>query len=288
MNVAVLGVGLMGRPMAERLKASGHAVAVYNRTKDKIADLPAQGIGVADHPEGAIRAASCVVLMLADVMAIREVLLTGPAQRELAGRTVIQMGTIGPWESRALQQDVEAAGGAYLEAPVVGSIAEARAGTLIVMVGAGPAQFARWSDLLRCLGPEPRLIGPVGQAAALKLALNQLLACQMAAFALSVGLIQREGIPVETFMAILRNSTLYATAFDKKLSRVLNRDYGNPNFSTRHLLKDVDLFLMEATARGLETGGLDGIRPLLKKTIAQGLADMDYSALYQAVHPPTS
>ncbi|MEW6248250.1 MAG: NAD(P)-dependent oxidoreductase [Nitrospirota bacterium] len=285
MRVAVLGTGLLGRPIAERLKATGHQVIVYNRTRTKAEPLRELGIQVDSQPEEAIRSAECIVLMLADAAAIRSVLLAGPTRKDLSGRTVIQMGTIGPSESQALQREVSAAGGDYFEAPVLGSIAEAKAGTLHVMVGGSPEQFARWAALFRSLSRGPRLIGSVGKAAALKLALNQLIAAEIAAFALSLGLVQRHGIDVETFMAILRESALYAPAYDKKLPRLLRRDYADPNFSTRHLLKDVDLFLAEARGHQLDTGGLDGIRRLLEKTIGRGLDEVDYSALYEAVNP---
>ncbi len=286
MKIAVLGAGLLGRPMAERLNAAGHAVHVFNRTRAKIADLSTAGIAIMDRPEEALAAASCVILMLADAPAIREVILLPASRQALAGRTIIQMGTIGPDESVALQREVQTAGGDYFEAPVLGSIAEVRAGKLMVMVGAEPDQYSRWADLLAVFGPPPRLIGPVGRAAALKLALNHFIAAETAAFALSVGLVERRGIPVETFMAILRDSALYAPTFDKKLSRMLKRDYSNPNFSTAHLLKDVTLFLNEARARGLNTASLDHVPLLLQKTIEKGFSEADYSALYEAVNPP--
>ncbi|MFM8552007.1 MAG: NAD(P)-dependent oxidoreductase [Nitrospiraceae bacterium] len=285
MHVGFLGAGLLGRPMAERLKAAGHQVTVYNRTPAKIADLPDAGMAVAARPEDAIRAGSCVILMLADVTAIRALLFTPESKAALAGRTVIQMGTIGPQESRAIHLEVQAAGGEYLEAPVLGSIAEARAQKLLVMVGGTAEQCAHWADLLTCFGPAPRLIGPVGKAAALKLALNQLIAAEIAAFALSLGLVQREGIAVDTFMTILKQSAIFAPAFEKKLPRLLARDYAQPNFSTRHLLKDVDLFLDEASALGLEAGGLCGVRAILEQAMDRGLADVDYSAVYNVVDP---
>src|SRR6476620_4170878 len=144
------------------------------------------------------------------------------------------MGTIAPNESLEIQREVEQQGGAYCEAPVLGSLAEAKAGTLFVMVGGTEAQFTTWSSLFRSLGREPRRIGPVGSAAALKLALNHLIAAETSAFALSLGLVQRSGVAVETYMAILRESALYAPTFDKKLPRLLKRDYHHPNFSTRH------------------------------------------------------
>lgn len=285
MQIGFLGAGLLGRPMAERLKAAGHRVTVYNRTQEKIADLPNLGLAVVATAEAAIRAGTCVILMLADAAAIRNVLLSPTAKAELKGRTVIQMGTIGPQESQAIQQEVRAAGGEYLEAPVLGSIAEAKAQKLLVMVGGTEEQFTRWAELLKSFGPEPRLIGPVGKAAAVKLALNQLIAAEIAAFSLSLGLVQREGIPAETFMGILRQSALFAPAFEKKLPRLLARDYADPNFSTKHLLKDLDLFLDESKGLGLNSDGASGVRQLLQKAVAQGLADVDYSAVHSLVNP---
>jgi 3-hydroxyisobutyrate dehydrogenase len=86
-------------------------------------------------------------------------------------------------------------------------------------------------------------------------------------------------------MAILKESTLFAQAFEKKLPRLLTRDYQHPNFSTRHLLKDIELFLREASGYALTTNSLDGIRPVLEQTIAQGLGDSDYSAIFEVVNP---
>jgi 3-hydroxyisobutyrate dehydrogenase len=223
--------------------------------------------------------------MLADVAAIRAVLLTSASLAVLRGKTVIQMGTIAQDESLALQVEVERAGGSYCEAPVLGSLAEAQAGTLFVMVGGTEEQFVQWGPLFRSLSRKPRLVGPVGKSASLKLALNQLIAAEISAFALSLGLVQRAGVPVDTFMAILRESALFAPAFEKKLPRLLTRDYQHPNFSTRHLLKDVDLFLTEASGYELATNGLEGIRPVLERTIAQGLGDSDYSAIFEVINP---
>lgn len=285
MHIGFLGAGLLGRPMAERLQAAGHQVTVYNRTKEKVADLPKAGLAVAATPDEAIRAGDGVILMLADAPAICTLLFVSASKAAIKGRTVIQMGTIGSGESRAIQRAVQAAGGDYFEAPVLGSIAEAKTQRLLVMVGGTPEQFARWAGLLKSFGPELRLIGPVGKAAALKLALNQLIAAEIAAFSLSLGLVQREDIPVETFMAILKQSALFAPAFEKKLPRLLARDHANPNFSTKNLLKDLDLFLDEAKGLGLDPGCAFGARRLLQQTIDLGLADLDYSAVHSLVNP---
>ncbi|WP_447979488.1 NAD(P)-dependent oxidoreductase [Candidatus Nitrospira bockiana] len=285
MKVAVLGTGLLGRPIAERLAACGHEVVAYNRTRAKAEPLRAVGIAVVGRPEEALAQAACAILMLADARAIRHTLLSETAKGALKGRTLIQMGTIGPQESRALQDEVRACGGDYFECPVLGSLAEATSGRLLLMVGGDPRQLERWGEVLRCLGPEPRHIGDVGRAAALKLALNQLIAAETAAFALSLGLVRREGVPTEVFMDLLRSSALYARTFDKKLPRLLARNFQDPNFSTRHLLKDVRLCLEEAERVDLDPHGLAGVVPLLEKAIALGFEEADYSAVYNAIDP---
>jgi 3-hydroxyisobutyrate dehydrogenase len=285
MTIALLGTGLLGRAIAERLQSVCHTVTVYNRTTTKALPLQASGITVVMRPEQAIAQADCVVFMLADAAAIRAVLLTQASLAVLRGKTVIQMGTIAQEESLALQAEIERVGGSYCEAPVLGSLAEAKAGTLLVMVGGTEGQFAQWGPLFRSLSREPRLVGPVGKAACLKLALNQLIAAEISAFALSLGLVQRAGVPLDTFMAILRESALFAPVFEKKLPRLLTRDYQHPNFSTRHLLKDVELFLKAASGYALTASSLEGIRPVLEQTIVQGLGDSDYSAIFEVVNP---
>jgi 3-hydroxyisobutyrate dehydrogenase len=285
MHVALLGTGLLGRSVAERLQATGHSLTVYNRSPEKTQSLHQRGIRIAVNAKEAISRAEVILLLLSDAAAIHALLFDPVTCPALAHRTIIQMGTIGPAESRSIQREIERFGGRYLEAPVLGSIAEAHAGTLLIMVGGTPEQYAEFAPLLQSVGAEVQLIGPVGKAAGLKLALNQLIAAEMAAFALSLGLVRREGIAVESFMAILRKSALYAPMFDKKLSRLSERNYANPNFSTRHLLKDVELVINAAESAHLTTEALLGVRSLLTKTIARGLESVDYSALYEVVDP---
>lgn len=287
LTLALLGTGLLGRAIAERLQAVGHTVIAYNRTAAKALPLQAQGITVVGTSELAVTEAQCVLLLLTDAAAIRSVLFSPACAAALKGKTIVQMGTIGSRESLAIQREVEQYGGTYCEAPVLGSLAEAKVGTLFVMVGATVDLFTQLTPLFSSLGREPRLIGPVGRAAALKLALNHLIAAETSAFALSLGLIQRSGVSVDTFMAILRESALFAPTFDKKLPRLLKRDYHQPNFSTRHLLKDVLLCLNEAAGCGLATNTLEGLRSILEGTIAQGLGELDYSALYERMSPET-
>ena len=285
MKVAFIGTGLMGRPMAERLLAADYQVSVFNRSMEKAESLRSAGAEIAPSAAEAIQSANCLILMLADAAAIRQVVFDSNPRPELKDLTVIQMGTISPSESIAFQEEVREQGGDYLEAPVLGSIPEASAGNLLVMVGGSKVQFDRWSDLLHIFGPHPLIIGEVGKASALKLAMNQLIASLTAGFALSLGFVQRYDIAVDLFMKILRQSALYAPTFDKKLERMLKRDYTRPNFPSKHLFKDVALFRIAAQTVNLETIGIEAIHRLLEITLEKGYSEGDYSALFEAVNP---
>ena len=285
MKVALIGTGLMGRPMGERVLAAGYHLTVFNRSRKKAEPLRSSGAEIAATAAEAIGSAECVLLMLADGVAMREVLFNENPKPDLGQRTVIQMGTISPTESIGFHKEVLERGGDYLEAPVLGSIPEASAGKLLIMVGASKPQFDKWSTLLECFGSEPLLIGEVGKAAAVKLALNQLIASLTVGFASSLGLVQSLGIEAGLFMKILRRSALYAPIFDKKLQLMLDRDYGIGNFPSKHLFKDVALFSAAAQAVNLETIGIEAIHRLLEITLEKGYADGDYSALFEAVSP---
>lgn len=284
MKITLLGTGLMGQAMVKRLVATKTGeITAYNRTPTKLEPLKAAGIAVTTNAAEAIEAGECLLLMLADAEAIRAVMF--PHDSLLNGRTVIQMGTIAPSESKEIAQFVTQAGGEYLEAPVLGSTPEVEAGKLDVMVGATPDQYDTWAKVLRAFG-EPQPIGAVGTAAALKLALNQLIASLTSAFSLSLGLILREGVEVNKFMEILRESALYAPQFDKKLDRMQNRDFSHPHFPTKHLLKDTHLILQQAQADGLNTDSLAGVERVIAKAMEMGLTDQDYSSIYNAVNQP--
>lgn len=285
MHYGLIGTGLMGAPMAQQLLAAELPLIVYNRTVEKTISLAEAGATVADTPEQLLQTADCIMMMVTHAEAIRETVLAEATRPLLAGKTLIQMSTIGPQESRDLCGEVIQAGGEYFECPVLGSIPEAQSGALILMVGATSEQFQRWLPLLQRFGPEPRLIGSVGSAMALKLAMNQLIGSLTSAFALSLGFAQRQGVEIETLMQILRQSALYAPTFDKKLDRMVNRRFDRPNFPSKHLAKDMRLFRQEAEALGMSVENLAGVEQILERAMAQGLSDQDYSALYEIINP---
>lgn len=285
MNISFFGTGLMGFPMAQRLLKSNYQVTVYNRTKEKAMTLTENGAQVADTVDEAVRSADLLIFMVTGAPALEDILFNQRNSADLSGKTVIQMSTISSAESRSVSQRLAMADCAYLEAPVLGSIPQASAGELIVMVGGPEDLFKKHLDLLRCFGTDPIYVGETGKASALKLALNQLIASLTASFAVSLGLVRRNGVDVDIFMDILRKSALYAPTFDKKLDRYLARDFSNPHFPAKHMLKDVTLCIDEGIAAGLDTRVVAAVQKIIEKTLERGLSDQDYSAIYEAIDP---
>ena len=227
-DVSLLGTGLLGSSVVRRLLATGLSVTCWNRTGAKADALRGAGAEVASAADDALGASPVALLYLADAAAIRELLFALSPARLLAGRTLVQMGTIAPAESVALGREVETLGGSWLEAPVLGSGPQALSGELIVLCGGEEALFARCRPLLERLGPDPVLVGETGKAAALKLALNNLIGSLTASFGVSLALVRASGIDPALFMKVLRPSALYAPTFDKKLPMIQPAASGLP------------------------------------------------------------
>jgi 3-hydroxyisobutyrate dehydrogenase len=282
MNIALLGTGLMGQALVEHLLNEGQTVKVFNRTVEKVAQLQQNGAIVATTAQEALMDSDICILMLSDAEAIQAV-FNSIESTAFKDKLIIQMGTILPNETRSFNQYILERQGRYLDCPVLGSLPEARSGTLILMAGGSDEDYNVALPILQVIGKNPRHIGDIGQGATVKLAMNQLIAGLTASFALSLALVEKEDIKTEQFMSILRDSALYAPTFDKKLDRMLARDFSEPNFPTKHLAKDIRLFLSVAQQLNLETCALKGISQLLDKTLSQGLANTDYSAMMAGI-----
>jgi len=285
MKITILGMGLMGIPIGLRLQHCGHEVIGWNRSESALQRARAEGLAIEPELAVALQRAELVILTLSDAAAIDNVLFEGDTQSLLAGRTILQMGTISPDQSREIGTRVTGAGGEYLETPVLGSLPEAGNGRLIVMAGGPEHLYQDCLGVLRCLGEQVQHIGPVGQGAAMKLAMNQLIGALTAAFSLSLGLVRAEGIDVEQFMGLLRESALYAKTFDKKLTKMLEHNYAQANFPLKHLIKDLALFRRVAENKGMEFSIPQAMLVVFEKGAAAGYSDEDYSALYEAINP---
>ncbi len=284
MDIGIIGTGLMGHAFVERFLSQGFTVRVFNRTRDNIKELAESGVVVCSTADELVRLSSTIILMVSDAAAINS-LLQLDTEKDLQGKYILQMATISPSQSKDIGETISSCGGSYLEAPVLGSIPEAKTGTLIIMAGGSKDLFEKVLPTLQVLGTAPRYIGETGSAAALKLSMNQLIAALTAGFSLSLGYAMKNGVDADVFMDTVRDSALYAKTYDKKLQKYLERDFGTANFSTRHLLKDIRLFIDDAKAAGLNTDALEGIERITSMTVENGMDLMDYSSIYQQICP---
>ena len=292
MDIGIIGIGLMGHAFVERFLSQGFTVRIFNRSQNNIKDLADNDVIVCATVDELISLSSTIILMVSDADAINNLLRLdkhggspGDKQVDLQGKTILQMATISPRQSKETGKAIASSGGHYLEVPVLGSIPEAKTGTLIIMAGGSKDVFEDALPALQVLGSSPRYIGETGSAAALKLAMNQLIASLTAGFSLSLGYAIKNGVDTDMFMDTVRESALYAKTYDKKLQKYLQRDFGTANFSTRHLLKDIRLFIDDAKAAGLNTEALEGIERITNLAVANGMDLMDYSSIYQVICP---
>ena len=249
-KIGWIGLGNMGVPMAQRLLAAGYPVAVYNRTKAKEAELSAQGATTAPTPAALLQAAEVVFLMVSNDQAIQE-LFTGPEgllQAPGAGKLLINMSTVSPGISREMAALSTAHGHAYLDAPVSGSVMQAKTGQLVLMVGGEAAAFEQAQPLFAHLGKLARHLGPTGSGNVAKLAINTLLGFQAQGLAEALLFVQQHGLQREDLLTLLENSALGSIFTKFKGEAILAGNYQTA-FALKLLAKDLRL----AHAEGLQT-----------------------------------
>jgi 3-hydroxyisobutyrate dehydrogenase len=288
-KVALFGTGYMGNPMARHLLTAGYPTMVYNRSIDKTINLRDQGALVANDPFEAVAFAEVSLIMLADFPAIEAVFFKKLPQQDIwCGKTFIQMSTIAPGESLQIKSLIEAAGGDYIEAPVLGGIPKVEAGELFIFVGSTQKQFEKWDSLLALFGKNRFLVGDAGQAAAVKLAFNQLNLSFSTALSMSMGYLQEVGIDMDLFMNILRKSALYSKGLEKKSDKFRNREFETVGFPMKLMLKDCTHMVEQFKAKDIDVSPLQGIQKILKTGLERGQADDDGLSIYNIIHPKKS
>lgn len=283
MNIGIAGMGLMGKALALKYEKSGLELNVYNRTSKKAEKVSSDKIKICKSPNELVDKSETILLMLSDFNAISDFLSN--ISISLINKVIVQMGTIAPDESELLNERILFLKGEYFEAPVLGSIKQIEENELITLFGGSEEQFNNYRKLFEYYSKTVAYIGEIGNAAAVKLALNQLIASQTAVFAMSLGYLRNKNIDTEIFMQILRDSALYAPTFDKKLQNYLERDFNNPNFPLKHLLKDVRLMKEEFNGKKINTDILKSVISIIDEGIRNKLGEKDYSAIYQVIHP---
>ncbi|QGN58833.1 NAD(P)-dependent oxidoreductase [Nostocoides sp. HKS02] len=278
-QLAFLGLGQMGAPMAARLVQAGHDLTVWNRTPAKTEPLVALGAAAAASPADAAAAADVVITMLADPLALERVLFDedGVAGVLTGGQLLIDMSTVGPDTIRLvrgrLPEHVT-----LVDAPVRGSVPEATSGRLSIFVGATAPDFKHVQRLLAPLGT-PHHVGGPGAGAAAKLVANLVLGVTIAALGEALALGDTLGLQPSTTLDVLAETAIGATVTAKRPN--IESDQYEPSFKLRHALKD--LRLARETVEGTKLDLTGAAYEWLVRAAGDGAADLDVSAVVATI-----
>jgi 2-hydroxy-3-oxopropionate reductase len=174
-DIGFIGLGIMGLPMAGHLRAAGHTVHVYARSRPRV-ELAALGFTVHESSCAVAQHAGTIITMVSDTPDVEQVLFGagGVADGLQRDALIIDMSSISPLATREFAARIAALGGDYVDAPVSGGDIGAKAATLTIMAGGSEAAFARAKPLFETMGKTITLVGAVGAGQTAKVA-NQII-----------------------------------------------------------------------------------------------------------------
>ncbi len=279
MNVAFLGLGIMGALMAANVLRGGHALTVWNRTGSRADELVAAGATLASSPAEAAHGKDVVVTMLSDVAAVESVIVGdgGVVSAISPGTVVVDMSTVDRTTALKMRQAVGRAGGLFVDAPVSGSRKPAREGTLLIMAGGEQEAIERCRPVLECMG-KVRRVGGVGQGMAMKLVLNALGAHMMTGLAAVMALGARFGLDRRDMLEVISAGAFSSPIYAAKGDKILRGDYA-PDFTLALLRKDQALVLAEAAGLGYPMPTEQAILDVLDEALAAGHGGEDMCAV---------
>lgn len=282
--IGFIGLGMMGAPLAERLRASGRSLVVHNRTREKAEPLLVAGARWAFTPRDVGRAATSRVVftILSDGKALERVLFGrhGLARGLPAGALVVDLSTIAPSESRAIARRLSGAGVHFVDAPLGGSVDAARNGRLLVFVGGAEEDVARVRPLLERFGRRVEHLGPVGAGTSMKLVNNLLTISYVALAAEGLALAEGLGLDRRRVLDLLLDGGGYSRLLEQKRIAFEERRYP-VQFQLR--LADKDLRLVHAAARGADREARIAHEAgrLVEEGVRAGLGGEDFSAVLE-------
>ena len=251
MKVGIVGLGRMGGAIAQRLREQGFDVIGWDHSAAANEKLMASGLRIAADPRSIAAESEIVVSSITEDSGARRI-FTGPQgflKADVAGKLFIEMSTLQPMTGRELAPQVEAAGARLIEAPVLGTIPQVRAGTLFAMVGGRAEDLDRARPVLQKLTRRILHMGPNGAGYAMKLAANIGLGAYVQALAESLALGLKQGLALEQMLDALSESAT-ATGWLKAKTGVLKGEKAEMTLDIRTLRKDI----MSAVATGALTG----------------------------------
>ncbi len=280
--IAFIGTGVMGRSMAGHLMAAGHALHVFNRTREKAKPLLDVGARWHDSAGEAAANAGVVITMLGFPHDVEESYLGkgGIVERAPKGALLIDMTTSSPILARRISAAASAKGQAALDAPVSGGDIGAREARLVIMVGGDPAAFERAQPILAVIGKNIALQGPAGAGQHCKMANQIACAVGMVAWVEALAYAKRAGLDPSRVHGSISGGAAGSWALTHLGPRALAGDFA-PGFYVKHIRKDIGIAVASADEMGLALPGLDCARKLYDQVASKGWEEFGTQVLYR-------
>ena len=282
-TLGFIGLGIMGAPMAGHLIASGHTVYLNTRSKIPAALLEAGGKACASAQEVAQKA-DIIFLMLPDTPDVEAVLFgdNGVASGLRAGKTVVDMSSISPVDTKAFAARINAMGCTYMDAPVSGGEVGANAASLTIMVGAAEDTFNTVLPLLQLMGKNITLVGGNGDGQTCKVANQIIVALNIAAVGEALLFASKAGADPAKVREALMGGFAASRILEVHGERMIKRTF-NPGFRIGLHQKDLGLALQGARELGLALPQTASAAQLMQVCGALGLQNLDHSGLVRAL-----
>ena len=283
-ELGFVGLGVMGSGVARRLLDAGHTVTVWNRTRAKADPLLDAGANWASSPREVAERSEIVFTMVTNTAAVQAVtegsdgILAGLAP----GKVYVDMSTASPATTRALAEQVAAAGAQMLDAPVSGSVSTLEEGKLSIMVGGDAETFERVEPVLEAIGPRVFYLGPNGAAVTMKIAINISLAVQMLAFSEGLLLAEKTGIARERAVEVMLASVIASPMIAYRAPFVLEQP-DEAWFDCRMMQKDMNLALELGRELEVPLPTTAVTNELLTAANAMGIGDRDFAVLFDVL-----
>lgn len=287
MNIGFIGLGIMGKPMAGHLIKGGHALFLHSRSGVP-KDLLEQGGKACSSPEEVAKNADIVVTMLPDTPDVKSVLFgeNGVAQGLGVGRgenkTVVDMSSISPMETRTFAARINELGCDYVDAPVSGGDIGAKNATLTIMVGATEAAFEKVKPVLELLGKSVTLIGNNGAGQTCKIANQVIVALTIEAVGEALVFASKAGADPAKVREALMGGFASSRVLEVHGERMIKRTF-EPGFRIELHQKDLNLALSAAHALGISLPNTAATQQLFNACAAHGGAKWDSSAVVQVL-----
>lgn len=270
-RAGVIGLGIMGRPMAGHLLRAGHPLTVFNRTPGRADDLKAAGARVATSPAEVAEAADVVIVMVSDSPDVEAVVLgpRGASEGARPGTIVVDMSTVSPAIERKAAARLRERGADYVDAPVSGGDVGARNATLAIMAGGETAAVERVRPVLMRLGKSVTHCGPVGSGQLAKLCNQILVGVNLLAVSEAIAFARKSGLDPEVMIRAIEGGAAASWQLSNLGPKILAGDFA-PGFMVDLIQKDYRILQETADASATPLPATSLVRQLFLAAQAHG------------------